>query len=174
METSSVSRVPPIVRISKLIQGSMTHLRSTRPPFMRGGMFGSLVSGINPDAYTLTTKDGTAYRYQQSTGLEKVTDRNGQSLTFTSTGITIPLVPPFNSFETTVDGSKRSLIPMERRFFTNTILLVISPRSPVKSVPKVRTPIYLTQHTIWMKASMISAIETSKSRMMPKDDSRQS
>ena len=55
---------------------------------MRGGVFGSLVSGINPDAYTLTSKDGTAFRYQQSTGLEKVTDRNGQTLSYSSTGIT--------------------------------------------------------------------------------------
>lgn len=42
----------------------------------------------NPDEFTLTTKDGTAYRYSDVTGLEKVTDPNGNTLTFSAAGIT--------------------------------------------------------------------------------------
>lgn len=42
----------------------------------------------NPEDYRLTTKDGTAYRYNQFTGLQDITDRNGNVLTFTATGIT--------------------------------------------------------------------------------------
>ena len=53
----------------------------------RGGILGALVGGINPDKYTLTTKDGTKYRYDQSSGLEKITDRNNQTVTFTESGI---------------------------------------------------------------------------------------
>ena len=53
----------------------------------RGGILGALVGGINPAKYTLTTKDGIKYRYDQSSGLEKITDRNGQTVTFTKSGI---------------------------------------------------------------------------------------
>ena len=53
----------------------------------RGGILGALVGGINPDKYTLTTKDGTKYRYDEASGLEKITDRNNQTVTFTESGI---------------------------------------------------------------------------------------
>jgi fibro-slime domain-containing protein/RHS repeat-associated protein len=53
----------------------------------RGGILGALVGGINPAKYTLTTKDGIKYRYDESSGLEKITDRNGQTVTFTESGI---------------------------------------------------------------------------------------
>ncbi|WP_233902915.1 putative Ig domain-containing protein [Stieleria maiorica] len=52
-----------------------------------GGILGALGGGINPDVYTLTTKDGTKYRYNQFTGLQTVTDRNGNVVTFTEDGI---------------------------------------------------------------------------------------
>jgi hypothetical protein len=42
----------------------------------------------NPEDYTLTTPDGVRYRYNQFTGLEQVTDRNGNTLTRTAAGIT--------------------------------------------------------------------------------------
>ncbi|TWU37529.1 tRNA nuclease WapA precursor [Novipirellula aureliae] len=53
----------------------------------RGGILGAFSTGINPDQYTLTTKDGTQYRYDQFTGLEKITDLNGNTVTFSDTGI---------------------------------------------------------------------------------------
>jgi fibro-slime domain-containing protein/RHS repeat-associated protein len=53
----------------------------------RGGILGALVGGINPAKYTLTTKDGTKYRYDEASGLEKITDRNNQTVTFTQSGI---------------------------------------------------------------------------------------
>ena len=53
----------------------------------RGGILGALVGGINPAKYTLTTKEGTKYRYDESSGLEKITDRNNQTVTFTENGI---------------------------------------------------------------------------------------
>ena len=43
---------------------------------------------VNPNAYTLTTKDGTKYRYDQNEGLQYITDRNGITVTFSDTGIT--------------------------------------------------------------------------------------
>ncbi|QGJ71800.1 Hypothetical protein PBC10988_35090 [Planctomycetales bacterium 10988] len=42
---------------------------------------------FNPREYTLTTKDGTAYRYDQFEGLQTVTDRQGNQLTYTESGI---------------------------------------------------------------------------------------
>ncbi|MCY2977661.1 MAG: putative Ig domain-containing protein [Planctomycetota bacterium] len=53
----------------------------------RGGILGALVGGINPAKYTLTTKEGTKYRYDEASGLEKITDRNSQTVTFTENGI---------------------------------------------------------------------------------------
>ncbi|MEM9214706.1 MAG: putative Ig domain-containing protein [Cyanobacteria bacterium P01_F01_bin.150] len=43
---------------------------------------------FNPSEYKLTTRDGTTYRYDQFNGLESVTDRNGNVLTYTDSGIT--------------------------------------------------------------------------------------
>ena len=54
----------------------------------RGGLIGSLAGGINPDNYTLTTKEGIQYRYNQETGLQKITDLNDNTLTFTDDAIT--------------------------------------------------------------------------------------
>ncbi|MBL8868680.1 MAG: putative Ig domain-containing protein [Planctomycetaceae bacterium] len=64
----------------------------------RGGIIGSLAQGINPDNYTLTTKSGMKYRYNQNAGLQTITDRNGNVVTFAdieirhSLGQTIQLV----------------------------------------------------------------------------------
>ncbi|MEO1131819.1 MAG: SdrD B-like domain-containing protein, partial [Cyanobacteria bacterium J06639_1] len=41
----------------------------------------------NPSEYRLTTRDGTTYQYDQFDGLETVTDRNGNTLTYTDNGI---------------------------------------------------------------------------------------
>ena len=51
----------------------------------RGFLFGF---NYNPDEFTLTTKDGTAYRYSDATGLEQVTSISGAKLTFDASGIT--------------------------------------------------------------------------------------
>ncbi len=53
----------------------------------RGNLIEVFTSGINPDQYTLTTKDGTRYRYDQFEGLQKITDRSGNTVTFTDSGI---------------------------------------------------------------------------------------
>ena len=42
----------------------------------------------NPSEYQLTTKDGLTYRYDQFTGLQDITDRNQNVLTYTADGIT--------------------------------------------------------------------------------------
>ena len=42
----------------------------------------------NPSNYTLTTKNGTGYNYNQYNGLQTVEDRNGNTLTFEDDGIT--------------------------------------------------------------------------------------
>jgi RHS repeat-associated protein len=42
----------------------------------------------NPSDYTLTTKNGTEYNYNQYNGLQTVEDRNGNTLTFEDDGIT--------------------------------------------------------------------------------------
>jgi RHS repeat-associated protein len=53
---------------------------------------GSIWAGIggvyNPDKYKLTTPDGTLYEYDQYAGLQKVTETDGVTLTFTPDGIT--------------------------------------------------------------------------------------
>ncbi|WP_414529508.1 Ig-like domain-containing protein [Nodularia chucula] len=41
----------------------------------------------NPSEYILTTKDGTKYTYDQYQGLQTINDRNGNTLTYTDTGI---------------------------------------------------------------------------------------
>ena len=41
----------------------------------------------NPRAYKLTARDGTIYRYDQFDGLQTITNRNGNVLTFTRNGI---------------------------------------------------------------------------------------
>jgi|GEM_PF-820174 len=44
--------------------------------------------GYNPDRYRLTTREGTVYAYDQRTGLQRITDRAGQFVTFTRSAIT--------------------------------------------------------------------------------------
>ncbi|MEM6468700.1 MAG: putative Ig domain-containing protein [Planctomycetota bacterium] len=39
---------------------------------------------VNPSEYTLTTKDGLEYRYQQNKGLKSITDLNGNVVTFSA------------------------------------------------------------------------------------------
>ena len=54
------------------------------------GRLGTAISGgplVNPRLYTLTTRDGVEYRYDQFDGLQRITDRNGNTVTFTETGI---------------------------------------------------------------------------------------
>ena len=53
----------------------------------RGGIIGALAQGINPNRYTLTTADGTAYVYDQVAGLQDITDLNGNQVTFTDNGV---------------------------------------------------------------------------------------
>lgn len=53
----------------------------------RGGLVGALAAGINPSKYTLTTKDGLKYRYDQVEGLQTITDLNGNVVTFSEDGI---------------------------------------------------------------------------------------
>ena len=61
-------------------------------PIMRlkDGSFGIYLFGLtyNPSDYILTTKDGTKYSYSQYNGLQKVEDRNSNTLTYTDNGIT--------------------------------------------------------------------------------------
>ena len=59
-------------------------------------LFGALGGPYHPTQYKLITADGTLYEYDQSAGLQKITDASGNTLTFTaagivsSTGVTIP------------------------------------------------------------------------------------
>lgn len=53
----------------------------------RGGLIGSLSQGINPDAYTLTTREGLEYRYHQDHGLETISDLNANVVTFSDEGV---------------------------------------------------------------------------------------
>jgi RHS repeat-associated protein len=57
------------------------------PQVLRGGILGAFGEGINPDVYTLTTANGTRYRYNQHTGLQSITDSSGNVVTFTAAGI---------------------------------------------------------------------------------------
>jgi RHS repeat-associated protein len=60
------------------------------PLTQRGdGTFGVFLFGFdyNPDTYTLVTPAGLRYQYDQFAGLQKVTDLNGNFLTFRSDGI---------------------------------------------------------------------------------------
>ena len=58
-----------------------------------GGLFTAIAGGIsssplfNFDDYTLTTKDGLKYRYSQTSGLQTITDTNGNVVTVTGDGI---------------------------------------------------------------------------------------
>lgn len=54
----------------------------------RGGAIGALEGPYNPDTYILTTKDGLEYRYNQTTGLQTITDQNGHVVTFSRDGVT--------------------------------------------------------------------------------------
>ena len=54
----------------------------------RGGLVGTLAQGINPSAYTLTTKAGLNYRYSDTGGLQTITDRNQNTITFSEDGVT--------------------------------------------------------------------------------------
>ena len=44
--------------------------------------------GYNPDNYRLTTRDGLVYHVNQRTGLQRITDRNDQTVTFSRNEIT--------------------------------------------------------------------------------------
>jgi RHS repeat-associated protein len=54
----------------------------------RGAILEGLGGPVNFDRYTLTTRDGTQYTYDQFAGLQNVTDTNGNKLDFTRDGIT--------------------------------------------------------------------------------------
>ncbi|HQR05264.1 MAG TPA: putative Ig domain-containing protein [Gemmatales bacterium] len=53
-----------------------------------GGAIGALGDGINPTHYRLTTPDGMMYDYDQFKGLQKITDKNGNTVTYTPDAIT--------------------------------------------------------------------------------------
>ncbi len=55
------------------------------PGTVTRGLFGFV--DYNPSEYTLTTKDGLKYLYTQSGGLQTITDRNANVITFTPGGI---------------------------------------------------------------------------------------
>ncbi|MCY2987758.1 MAG: Ig-like domain-containing protein [Planctomycetota bacterium] len=52
-----------------------------------GGLIAALGGPYNPSKYKLTTQDGTLYEYDQDVGLQKITDLNSNTLTFTTSGI---------------------------------------------------------------------------------------
>jgi YD repeat-containing protein len=52
-----------------------------------GTIYASLSGPFNPHLYHLTTPDGTRYDYDQTAGLQKVTDLNGNTITFTADAI---------------------------------------------------------------------------------------
>ena len=86
------------------------------------GTFGLYLFGFayNPDSYTLTTKDGTKYRYNQFSGLQTITDRNNNVLTFTRDGIFSSLGESI-AFIRDVDGRIKQIIdpagnPIEYRY----------------------------------------------------------
>ncbi|MDA8745661.1 putative Ig domain-containing protein, partial [Rubripirellula amarantea] len=80
--------------------GVTAELTVDREVISRGGLSGAFnfasqaLSGSagtatnNFDQYTLTTTDGLAYRYDQFAGLQTITDRNNNVVTFTDTAIT--------------------------------------------------------------------------------------
>ncbi|MFO1501304.1 MAG: putative Ig domain-containing protein [Verrucomicrobiota bacterium] len=43
--------------------------------------------GFDPSVYRLTMKDGTVYKYDQTGGLQNITDLNGNKIAFSATGI---------------------------------------------------------------------------------------
>jgi RHS repeat-associated protein len=51
------------------------------------GLYTFDVELYNPDHYRLTTQDGTVYIINQSSGVESITDPNGNTVTFTKDGI---------------------------------------------------------------------------------------
>ncbi len=53
-----------------------------------GGILGAFEGAWNPSQYVLTTRDGTVYEYIQDEGLQRITDPNGNVVTFTDTAIT--------------------------------------------------------------------------------------
>ena len=54
-----------------------------------GAVFTPLLPfGYNPDRYRLTTREGLVYDYDQRSGLQRITDDNGQFLSFSNTQIT--------------------------------------------------------------------------------------
>lgn len=52
-----------------------------------GSIYELLGGPYNPSRYKLTTRDGNVYEYDQYAGLQTVTDRNGNSLVFTDSGV---------------------------------------------------------------------------------------
>ena len=53
----------------------------------RSGVLQAFSNPLNPSNYTLTTADGTVYRYNETDGLQNVTDLNSNVLTFTDDGV---------------------------------------------------------------------------------------
>ncbi|WP_337175299.1 putative Ig domain-containing protein [Paludisphaera sp.] len=53
----------------------------------RGGIVGALSGPFNPDIFILTSKDGMKYTYDQSAGLRRIDDLNGNHVTFSDQGI---------------------------------------------------------------------------------------
>ena len=55
--------------------------------YQLGSVLGGGVAIVNPNTYTLTTRDGLQYRYDQTAGLQYIRDLNGNTVTFSSTEI---------------------------------------------------------------------------------------
>lgn len=66
-------------------------LEVTTKQIGRGGTAGALGKAFNgpfnPDVFILTTKDGMKYTYDQTAGLKRIDDLNGNFVTFTSQGV---------------------------------------------------------------------------------------
>lgn len=69
--------------------GNYDKLTIDETQVFRGGLLGAIgEEGVNPSVYTLTTADGVQYRYDQAAGLQKITDANGNTVSFTPVGAT--------------------------------------------------------------------------------------
>lgn len=89
----SLKADPGVYEKLEILDGNQCYLRDG---VYLGGILGSEI--YVPQKYRLTLKDGTKYDYDKTAGLEKITDLNANTVTFTGNAIThssgqvIPLV----------------------------------------------------------------------------------
>lgn len=67
--------------------GVYDELKIDETQVIRGVIGGDFGQGINPSHYTLVTKDGLEYRYDDQVGLETILDRTGNVLSVTTNGM---------------------------------------------------------------------------------------